>query len=138
MEEHSGGGGGGLHFAEEEVCRREVVVEDVEGGFESGVEEQGGDEGCERRGVGFGGVQEGRGEGEGLGVEGGEGGGGGHCGGFTFCKREERGGEGLYWGCDVMGLKVRQCLVYAMGIRVAKGNDIIERSLLRQKGFLLS
>ena len=51
----------------------EVVVEDVEGGFEGGVEGEGGDGCCEGGGGGFGGWEEGGGEGEDVGVEGGEG-----------------------------------------------------------------
>ena len=42
-----------MHVAEEEVRGGEVGVEDVQGGFEGGVEAEGGDLGCERGGGGF-------------------------------------------------------------------------------------
>ena len=74
----------------EEMRAGEVVVKDVESGFEGGVEGEGGDACCEGGGGWFGGWEEGRGEGEDVGVESGEGG--------------ESGAGGGCWGCHC-GLK---------------------------------
>lgn len=71
----------------------EVVVEDVESGFEGGVEGEGGDGCCEGGGGGFGGWEERSGEGEDVGVEGGEGRVGGiGCWGCHWGLRS--------WGCE--------------------------------------
>lgn len=52
----------------------EVEVEEMEGGFEGGVEEERGDGGCEGGVVGAAWGEEGRWDGEEVGVEGGKGG----------------------------------------------------------------
>ena len=64
MEEHPFVGGCSLHVSDEEVGTGEVVVEDVESGFEGWVEGERGYGCCERWGGWFGGWKERRLQGE--------------------------------------------------------------------------